>query len=233
MPPALWIVIPMKPLTEAKMRLASRLMETERRGVALAMLAHVTSVASTAVGREQCIVVGGDELVEEAARESGARWEPERGHDLNSSLTLAMAQCWADGAQAVLVLPADVPMLAASDIDVLLDASDGLTQPAGVMAMSDGGTNAMLWPAGVHFAPSFGERSFGRHQSNAAAAGRPLALAPAPGLAFDVDTVDDLDYANANVTRFRESVAEWTHRAQVWMAEHPLRAPWEVGLGDE
>ncbi len=232
MSPALWIVIPMKPLMEAKMRLASRLMETERRGVALAMLAHVTSTASAAVGREQCIVVGGDELVEEVAQESGARWERERGHDLNSSLTLAIAQCWTEGAHAVLVLPADVPMLAASDIDALLDASGGLVQPTGVMAMSDGGTNAMLWPAGAQFVPSFGERSFGRHQSNAAATGRPLAPALAPGLAFDLDTIDDLDYAHANVTGFSEAVAEWARRAQAWMAEHPLRAPWEMRQDD-
>ena len=222
------VLVPMKPLAAAKMRLAPEVDDMRRQGVALCMLDRVARAAVEAFGAAACRVVGGDALVEEVALEAGAEWTQEQGHDLNSSLSLAMMRAWREGAEAALVLAADLPMAAAADLRIVVEASGGLTRPVGVMAIADGGTNALLWPSHARFPPGFGERSFSRHQAAAAAAGAPLEQATAAGLAFDLDTAGDLEYAVGAVPGFREAAEAWTRRVQLWRAAHPQRAPWEM-----
>ena len=226
------VLVPMKPLASAKMRLAPEVDDMTRQGVALSMLDRVVRAAADAFGAAACRVVGGDALVEEVALEAGAEWTPEQGHDLNSSLALALMRAWKEGAKAALVLAGDLPMAAAADLRAVVEASGGLARPVGVMAVADGGTNALLWPRDARFPPGFGERSFSRHQAAAAAAGAPLAQATAAGLAFDLDTAADLEYAAAAAPGFRDAAAAWTRRVQLWRAAHPERAPWEADDDD-
>jgi len=56
----------------------------------------------------------------------------------------------------------------------------------------DEGTNALLVPAGVAFAPAFGERSFARHADQAARLGVEWRAWRSEGLGLDVDTPADL-----------------------------------------
>ncbi len=242
MPPAaevagLRVLVPMKPLASAKMRLAAEVEETTRQGIALFMLHRVLGAIDEAVGAAACTVVGGDPLVEEVTRGAGASWTRERGHDLNSSLSLAMMSAWSEGARAALVVAADVPMIVAADIVDMIDASAGLTKPVGAQAMADGGTNALLWPAGVNFPPGFGDRSFSRHRASAAAAGAPLVASAAAGLAFDIDNPRDLDYARGAVPGFSEAIPEWDGRVRRWLAANAPRPAWADALdeaqGDE
>ena len=226
------VLAPMKPLAAAKMRLAPEVDDMRRQGVALYMLDRVVRAAVKAFGAAACRVVGGDDLVEEVTLEAGAEWTPEQGHDLNSSLALAMMRAWKEGARAVLVTAGDLPMASAGDFRAVVEASGGLTRPVGVMAAADGGTNALLWPSDARFPPGFGERSFSRHQAAAAAAGKPLTAVMAAGLAFDLDTAADLEYAARAAPGFSDGAAAWTRHVQLWRAAHPQRAPWEVE-GDE
>jgi len=226
------VLVPMKPLASAKMRLATRVEDTTRQGAALLMLHHVLGAIGEAVGADACTVVGGDPLVKEVTLAAGANWTQERGHDLNSSLALAMMSAWSDSAKAVLVVAADVPMIASGDILDMIAASDGLSRPVGAQAMADGGTNALLWPASANFPPAFGERSFGRHQASAAAAGTPLVSSAAGGLAFDVDNPGDLDYARGAVLGFAEALPEWGKRVQLWLAANAPRPAWADALDE-
>ena len=226
------VLVPMKPLASAKMRLAPEVDDMTRQGVTLFMFDRVVRAAADAFGAAACRVVGGDALVEEAALEAGAEWTPEQGHDLNSSLALAMMRAWKEGAKAALVVAGDLPMASAADLRAVVEASGGLTRPVGVMAVADGGTNALLWPRDARFPPGFGERSFSRHQAAAAAAGAPLSSVTAAGLAFDLDTAADLEYAVGVAPGFRDAAAAWTRRVQRWRAAHPERAPWET-QGDD
>ena len=226
------VLVPMKPLASAKMRLAPEVDDMTRQGVALLMLDRIVRAVADAFGAAACRVVGGDALVEETALDAGAEWAPEQGHDLNSSLALALMRAWKEGAAAVLVVAGDLPMAAAADLRAVVEASGGLTRPVGVMAVADGGTNALLWPRDARFPPGFGERSFSRHQAAAAAAGAPLASVTAASLAFDLDTAADLDYAASAAPGFRDQAAAWTRRVQLWRAAHPQRAPWETDDDD-
>ncbi len=119
-----------------------------------------------------------------------------QGHALNQALTQATQAAVGRGAEAVLVLPADLPLLTADDIRQLYTL--GATQPGIVITRSpDGGTNALLVrPAGaIEFA--FGSASFAQHTQLAQSADVPVQVYASPTLALDVDWPEDLDRLRA------------------------------------
>ena len=153
--------------------------------------------ACTVVGGS-CTVVGGDDAVRAAAEGAGAGWTPDPAKGLNAALWSAMRTAYADGALAALFLPADLPLITSADVLAVVEASRGYARPAGVEAVSDGGTNALLVPAACAFEPRLGEDSFAKHRAAAEAAGSPLAAVDLPNIAFDVDTAADYAWAKAN-----------------------------------
>ncbi len=116
---------------------------------------------------------------------------PEDGYDLNQALTRACQAVLHAGADAMLILPSDLPLITAGDIDSLHDL--GLSGVAMVIAPShDGGTNALLLhpPNAIDFA--FGVDSFRRHLDLAAARTLPYSIFASETLAYDVDWPEDL-----------------------------------------
>ena len=205
------VLVPMKGLDDAKSRLWAAVPTPERRAAVLGMLDRVVRAAvgaCTVVGGA-CTVVGGDGPVRRAAEAAGAGWTPDPASGLNAALWSAMRTAYADGAQAALFLPADLPMITREDVLAVAEASQGYARPVGVEAAADGGTNALLVPASCAFEPRLGEDSFAKHRAAAAAAGSPLVALDAPNLAFDVDTAADYAWAKANVDGFASSLDAW------------------------
>jgi 2-phospho-L-lactate guanylyltransferase len=180
-----WLaVIPLKGRGERKTRLAGRLDEVQRRRLSQALFEHVSKVlrASPAIA--------------EVALLSDARpsdWEGgfflDEGRGLNAELDLLAK---AIGPRPLLVIHADLPLLSAEDIAVLLAEAE-----AGCAIACDRegrGTNAVALhdPSGFHFA--FGPESFARHL---AATKRRARVVRRLGLGLDIDTPDDLDAATA------------------------------------
>ena len=120
-----------------------------------------------------------------------------------------MQAVYADGADAALFLPGDLPLITVDDVFALVTASEDYTKTVCVRASSDGGTNALLQPAGTAFEPVLGERSFEKHCEAAAAAGVPLVTPDLPRVAFDLDTRADYEWAKENVAGFAQSVYDW------------------------
>ena len=209
LPHPLRTIVPMKPLAEAKTRLWDDLPPLERQAVVLLMLERVAAAAVSATARGACVVVGGDEVVREVAEASGARWVPDDTAGLNAALWAAMQAAYADGAEAALFLPGDLPLITGDDVGALLVASDGYAATVCVRASSDGGTNALLQPAGTAFEPLLGVRSFEKHCDAATTAGVALVTPDLPRVAFDLDTRADYEWAEQNVAGFARSVYDW------------------------
>lgn len=209
LPHPLRTLVPMKPLAEAKTRLWDDVPSLERQAVVLLMLERVVAAAVSGTARGACVVVGGDEVVREVAESSGARWVPDETTGLNAALWSAMQTACAGGAQATLFLPGDLPLIAADDVQALLAASGNYTKTVCVRASSDGGTNALLQPAGTAFEPLLGERSFEKHCAAATATGATLVAPDLPHVAFDLDTRADYAWAKENVAGFAQSVYDW------------------------
>jgi 2-phospho-L-lactate guanylyltransferase len=209
------VIVPMKPLDAGKRRLGN----SSRPALILMMLDRVVRTVTDAIGREMCWVIGGDELARKVTCDAGGRWMEDRGSDLNTTVYAGMERAFEEGARAAIFIPADVPMITAQDVLTIIDVSEGLARPVGVEARADGGTNALLLPAGANIQLAFGHQSYRLHRANAERAGLPLVSAPAPGLAFDLDSLDDLRYAAATVPGFDEQLERW----DAWVASQSAR----------
>ena len=187
------VAIPMKPLHLAKARLRPGLDDAARQRLAAAMLTHVleTVAASTA---EICGVVSADPDVLALAAEHGceAITEPEPG---GYNAAASRASIWAQrhDCDALLILPADLPLLTPEDIHNLTRLADA--RPQVVVIAPDAreeGTNALLLRPPDIIPPSFGLNSFHRHQQLVRTMGVDLIVHRSLTIAQDIDWIEDL-----------------------------------------
>lgn len=178
-------VVPVKSLGDAKSRLAEVLAPAERRDLALAMLEDVLAAlaATPAIGR--ALVVSGDAAALALAERCGALTLRDAAGDLNGALVQASAHLAAD---ALLVLPGDVPLATPAEIGELV----GVAAQTAVARSMDDGTNGLLLrrPAGFRF--QFGVASAARHLAEGRRDGGSAREIWLPRLARDIDDPDDL-----------------------------------------
>ena len=184
-------VIPMKPLSQSKTRLAPHMSEEQRSDLVVGMLRRVLG-AIKGSSIEMFWVVGGDERIRNVARNFDGIWMEELGRNLNDTLGKAFDELAGRNA-AALYLAGDLPFLKPSDLHSLLRSSRRNTNITLAPARRDGGTNAILVPPGIPFRPELGPRSFSKHLSTAAAMEVSVAICYSPGLGFDLDITDDLE----------------------------------------
>jgi 2-phospho-L-lactate guanylyltransferase len=192
----LWVIVPVKPFAEAKARLSGVLSDPERYALARGMLERTLDVVAGAGDVARALVVSRDPealALARAMRADAIREEGATG--LNEALGQATAVAIRAGAEAVLVLPTDLPLLDASDLEALQALCS--VPPAVVIAPDRflRGTNALLLtpPALIEYA--FGDDSFSGHVARARAAGARLEICHRLGLRLDVDEPDDLKLA--------------------------------------
>ncbi len=184
-------VVPVKDLAGTKSRLAPILNPGARAGLTLYMMGRVVRALKEAGVGDVC-VVSPDPIVLDEARGRGAVPLPQRSVGLNPALEEGRARALTGDASALLVLPADLPLLDGEDVGAVLHAAgDG----PGVVLSPDGarsGTNALLIrpPDALPFL--FGPKSFEAHLEAARARGLEVRVCERSHLAFDLDTAGDL-----------------------------------------
>ena len=190
---SLWAIVPVKALDQAKSRLSAVLTQALRLNLSREMLAHTIQVLSEVPQVERTMVVSADPEVLALAKQMGAQVLGEWGApSLNGALKQAVELAERSGVTAVLVLPADLPLIQGSDVQALIDAEN---DPPAVVIAPDRkreGTNALLLapPGTLEFA--FGPDSFGRHRRRAADSGARIEIVDLPTLGLDLDTPEDL-----------------------------------------
>ncbi|MFZ5819225.1 MAG: 2-phospho-L-lactate guanylyltransferase [Chloroflexota bacterium] len=189
----LWAIVPVKPLRRGKSRLASALSEDERTHLNRLLLEHTLTTLAGLKEVEQVLVVSRDPHALTIAREHGARTVRENGSPhLNTALTRATVVAQVYASRGVLVLPADLPLLARDDILALIARA---TDPPVVVIAPDRhekGTNALLISPANLIEYNFGDNSFKRHCERARKAGARLEIVSLPSLALDLDLPEDL-----------------------------------------
>ncbi len=188
-----WAIVPVKPLRRGKSRLAPVLSVNERAALNRRLLVHTLEVLAQVEAIEQVLVVSRDTGALALARQYGARTLQERGDSqLNLALRHATGFLQAYRVGAVMVLPADLPLLSPEDVQALVAA---LGDPPAVVLAPDRheeGTNALLMaPPGV-IRYRYGPGSFARHRQEAEEAGVRLTIVRRPALAWDLDWPEDL-----------------------------------------
>lgn len=189
-----WVAIPMKSFALAKGRLAGALDDRRRRAFAEAMLEDVLAAATAAEGIGGVLAISPDPAVRALVDLFGASAiadEPPSGLD---GAVRAAARWLASREAPMIVVPGDVPLLRAADIERIAAAVACRTTPAMAIAPSrDGtGTNALALSPPDTIAPEYGDASFQRHVERARAAGAAPTILAIDTLALDIDDADDL-----------------------------------------
>jgi len=188
-----WVIVPVKRLAAAKSRLSPALPAPQRRLLARALLDHTLNILRGLGGIEGILVVGKDRAVRSIARKSGAIFIREGECDgLNRALTRAAGAAVRLGAEAVMVLPADLPLIRKGDIKQAMRMASA--PPFVVIAPDRGeqGTNLLyISPPGI-IKFSFGERSFEKHIQSARRKKVRVSVLRTLALAQDIDRPEDL-----------------------------------------
>jgi len=177
-----WAIVPLKAVPEAKRRLRGVLSDDERQHLVVWMFRRVLAALDASPGIDRIAVVGADRALVPAA----GRFIADPGRGLNAALAHALSAVCEDGARSALIVPADVPLIAADDVAALLDAGG---RTAIVPDRARAGTNALLMTPPDRFRPNFGPGSFDRHRD---AAGDAVVL-DLPRIMLDIDDADALD----------------------------------------
>ncbi len=188
----MFAILPVKPFRRAKSRLSPIASKPIRAALARSLLARTLNVLAEA--KLQVCVVSRDVTALDMARRRGAWALAESESGLNAALNQARGWALAHGADGILVIPADLPLLLPSDIAALL----GLAREERCAVIApDGrgdGTNALLLrpPNTLNFA--FGPYSFHEHCAQVETSPLALHIYHSRTVAFDLDTPADLKH---------------------------------------
>lgn len=188
-----FVIVPVKRLDDAKSRLSSLLADDERKQFCLKMLEDVLRTVKSTKHPHETVVVSKDPLMSKIAKDFDAAYLKERKTGLNKTVSEAVDWCVERGAASVLVLPADIPLVAPTDLNRMFTLGEKFSMV--ISPSKDGkGTNALLLtPPNV--SPTFyGPHSFQRHIQEASKLNISFRRYGSTRIALDIDTVEDLTY---------------------------------------
>jgi 2-phospho-L-lactate guanylyltransferase len=159
------------------------------------MLADVLTSLRQASTVDRIVAVSSEPSLLEFARHLGACTVDEgypRG--INGAVEVGTEFCVRQGATALLVLLADLPLVTAEDVDFLFRQTSGDPEVILVPCKEGEGTNALLRVPPFIMAPCFGGGpSLERHLAAARREGIPCRVVEVPRIAFDLDSAADLE----------------------------------------
>lgn len=185
-------VLPVKRFDEAKQRLTAGYEPERRRALVGAMVGDVLEAIESARTVERTIIVTGDPIAQELASEFGAEVVPDPGDLGHVQAVLAgIARAEAEGAESVVLLPGDCPLLDPQELDRLLTGVP--ERYVTIVPDRHGtGTNALVLSPPSAIVPAFGEGSCARHVEAARDAGIPYGVEELASLGLDLDTPADV-----------------------------------------
>lgn len=184
--------VPVQRLASAKSRLAARLSPEERRALVLAMLEHVLGEIARAPLVDDAFLVSPDPEVLRFAEARGVAGLVQRSVGLNEAVRQARERAMALGAESLLIVLPDLPLITAADFDALVAAAPD----RGIVVAPDRhqqGTNALLLSPPDVIEPFFGPGSLRLHRAAALERGVEVRELRSLGAGFDLDTPADLD----------------------------------------
>jgi len=188
---AVFVIIPVKRLDNAKSRLSPLLTDDERKQFCLKMLEDVLGTVKSTKRINQTVVVSNDPEVFHVAKNFHAAYLRERKTGLNEAVSEAIGWCVGRGATSVLVLPADIPLVMPTDLNRML----ALREEASMVispSRTGKGTNALLLTPPNACPTFYGPCSFQRHLEEASKQRVSFRRFRSQRIALDIDTAEDL-----------------------------------------
>ena len=218
---SLWTIIPVKPFSEGKSRLAGYISPQKRHALNRELLTRTLAAINMAQIDAQIVVVSRDRNALAVAEEAGSHGLAEESQlcasppavrrgpatddlppsscsrvetepELQLNAALTQAARYAVARGATKVLILPTDMPNLTAEDVRTLASPTNRDPQIIIAPSrDGGTNALMLQPAQAIPFAFGRDSFLRHQRLAAEAGIPIRVVESDSLLFDIDLPED------------------------------------------
>ena len=186
-------LVPVKDLSKAKERLSLILSQTERTALAYAMLEDVLRAMKGSRLIDHLFVVTLDENAIELAKSLGVEIIKETQQEGEStSVDYASKICKTMGAQSVLVIPGDTPLVTPEDVDLILEKEKSYPSVVLVPARDEMGTNAIFRKPPDVIPSRFGYDSFKKHINEARQRNIPYEVYNLSMVALDVDEPEDL-----------------------------------------
>jgi 2-phospho-L-lactate guanylyltransferase len=211
------ILIPVKNLAAAKQRLASVLDQPARTELAQAMLHDVVAELAAWKRRPACALVTGDPFARELAAQYNFEIIPDpENPGETGAIEMATRVCMERGVESTLVIPADIPLIQASELEQIYanaPQEGSVLAPAG-----DGrGTNAAFRRPANLFPLRFGNDSFKPHLAAARATGKTCVVLKLPMIGIDVDNPEDLQplLAHPGETRSQRLIRRWAREGRL------------------
>jgi 2-phospho-L-lactate guanylyltransferase len=210
----IYAVVPIKDTSDAKRRLADLLCGARRQDLALAMFEDVLATLARVSELAGIFVVTVDPAAAAIAPRHGARVLGDGAREGHTGAVAAAARQL--GAEGMLTVPGDIPLVEGDDIRALIDVHRNTTCRDTraftiVPARDERGSNAILCsPAGA-VPLRFGANSFFPHLAAAKRCGIEPVVVHLPRIALDIDTPDDmaLFLDTPSHTRTRALLDQW------------------------
>lgn len=187
------LLIPFKSVATAKQRLADALDQEQRSQLAEAMLRDVMTAAGGLKDRIDLALVTGDVRAREMAGELGFMTiDDTRNEGETAAIEVATAWCEQRGYDTTIVVPADIPLIAASELHRVLDAAPA-EGAVFVPAYDRRGSNCILRRPAAIIPLRFGNDSFLPHCEAMKRTGKELIILEMPGIGLDIDNPHELE----------------------------------------
>ncbi|MFZ0292430.1 MAG: 2-phospho-L-lactate guanylyltransferase [Candidatus Sulfotelmatobacter sp.] len=219
------ILIPVKNLSAAKQRLAAVLDQPARTELAQSMLHDVVTVLAGWSRRPACALVTSDPFALDLARQYDLEIIPDPANPGETgAIEMATQVCVERGVDNTLVIPADIPLIHATELEQIYAVAP---DEGSVLApAADGrGTNAIFRRPANLFPLRFGNDSFKPHLAAARATGKSCRVLQLPGIAVDVDNPEDLQrlFPHPGETRTQSLVRRWVVEGRLPVSEAEKR----------
>jgi 2-phospho-L-lactate guanylyltransferase len=198
----IWAIVPIKPLLQAKSRLAGVLTPAQRTELSRRLLGRTLDVLSQVPDIYRMLVISRDLAVLALSRKYNALTMTESNTgllNLNVALQRATKVARTFGASSVLILPSDLPWVTRDDVAQMIEPNGSNEHVAIAPDRHEDGTNALfVRPPGL-LSYAFGGGSFLAHVAQARAAYIEPRVCRLPNLALDLDTPEDLELSHLQI----------------------------------
>lgn len=221
----LWACVPVKDLSQAKQRLAGVLSQPDRSRLAQAMLLDVLDAVQSTPGLAGIALLTADPFAQCVARARGLRIIEDAATEGHTAVANAAMRSLAhEGVEAALMLPADVPLVTANELDALA-ASPSQRRFTIVPSHDRDGSNAVVCAPPGLVSLRYGADSFTHHLRAARALGIEPEVVELPGISRDVDHPRDLAFIIDSSIRTRAQALLLQLCAQGVLRPETIRPP--------
>jgi 2-phospho-L-lactate/phosphoenolpyruvate guanylyltransferase len=185
------ILIPVKNLGNAKQRLSMLLDASARTQLAQAMLSDVLKAVAEFDQDDVSLVTSDPFALDLAGQHRFEIIRDDANVSESDAIEMATEMCGSRGVECTLVIPADIPLIAADDVRAIYEhapANGSVLVPSS----DKRGSNAVLRRPSALFPLRFGNDSFMPHLASAIATNTSCVVLSLPRVGLDIDTPEDL-----------------------------------------